>query len=342
MAKVPPLPVPGADVNPNVAPPSRSTANPGGAPLARLIRPRWLMPLALFAAGIVLAPWLAQQLPDLTERPEYRVTWNDIKLDPLPEGFVPVDLLQQVRRRNQLADEFSLLDPQLVPTLAAAFAHHPWIAEIKRVEKSYPPRVDVQVTYRIPVAMVQVKQGAYPIDSQGVLLPPSDFAAADTRKFPVITQVLSNPAGPAGEAWGDPAVLAGARLAEFLGPRWKNLELAAIVVPRLTKATAPAQDIALELQTIGGTRILWGRAPGGGHPGELTAAQKLGRMEKYLVERGTFDGVHGPYEIDIRHWQEITRRPLHPSSTTSAPQTTGNAPPRTSQHGHHSGRTRTR
>jgi hypothetical protein len=44
----------------------------------------------------------------------------------------------------------------------------------------------------------------------------------------------------------------------------------------------------------------------------LTSSQKLARLEKYVAEFGAFDRPTGPYEIDIRHWQEITRRPLRP------------------------------
>jgi len=39
-------------------------------------------------------------------------------------------------------------------------------------------------------------------------------------------------------------------------------------------------------------------------------------MLKYVTDFGGFDRPHGPYEIDIRHWQEISRKP---SSVTYFP-----------------------
>ena len=65
-------------------------------------------------------------------------------------------------------------------------------------------------------------------------------------------------------------------------------------------------------------KVVWGRAPGSGHPGELTAVQKIGRLRKYLDEFGGYAQPRGPYEIDIRHWQEITRRPLNPRQIGAA------------------------
>ena len=71
-------------------------------------------------------------------------------------------------------------------------------------------------------------------------------------------------------------------------------------------------DLQFELLTRNGSRILWGRAPGTNHPGELTVEQKIGRLKKYQSDFGGFDQPHGPYEIDIRHWREISRRPFVP------------------------------
>jgi hypothetical protein len=81
-------------------------------------------------------------------------------------------------------------------------------------------------------------------------------------------------------------------------------------------AVEPA-DIVLQLQAKGGSTIIWGRAPGTDHPGELTSAQKVARLDKYVTEFGSFSRPSGPYEIDIRHWQEITRRPAAKAQAAS-------------------------
>ncbi|MFN9718654.1 MAG: hypothetical protein ACK58L_08180, partial [Planctomycetota bacterium] len=62
-----------------------------------------------------------------------------------------------------------------------------------------------------------------------------------------------------------------------------------------------------ELNTIGGSQILWGRGPGSRHPGELSVAQKVDRLDRFYRDYGSFDDDHGPYVIDIRPWQGIER-----------------------------------
>jgi hypothetical protein len=100
------------------------------------------------------------------------------------------------------------------------------------------------------------------------------------------------------------------RVAELLAPSWSQLQLEAIELPRVAAGIDPA-DMQLQLYSKSGSTIIWGRAPGSDHPGELTPSQKVARLEKYLGEFGGFDRPNGPYEIDIRHWQEITRRSLN-------------------------------
>jgi hypothetical protein len=280
--------------------------------IERIFRPATLMLLACAAGSVVLTPWFLQQLPDLQTRPEYQLAFDRIELSRAPHDHVPTDLLRQIQRQHEFPEQVSILDETLVNRLAAACAAHPWIESVSEVRTTYPPRIVIQLNYRRPACLVGLKSGWYPVDPEGVLLPPSDFSAADAERYPVVRNVRSVPAGPAGKSWGDPVVLAGARLAETLRADWPELQLAAIVAPKPSSAKVDPADLIFSLSAKGGSRIVWGRAPGSGHPGELTAAQKIGRLQKYLQEFGGFDQPRGPYEIDIRHWQEISRRPLDP------------------------------
>jgi hypothetical protein len=254
----------------------------------------------------------------LKTRPEYQVAFQEIQLSPPPSGAVPTDLVRQIQRQQDFPEWVSTLDQGLTKRLAAAFREHPWIESVREVRLAYPPQVVIQVEYRRPVALVALKAGLYPIDPEGVLLPPADFSPQDAERFPVVQNVRSVPAGPAGLSWGDPVVLASARLADAMRNDWPDLQLTAIVAPKPTKAQVDPADLIFSLTAKGGSRIVWGRAPGSGHPGELTAVQKIGRLHKYLKEFGGFDQPRGPYEIDIRHWQEITRRPLDPRQIDAA------------------------
>jgi hypothetical protein len=158
--------------------------------------------------------------------------------------------------------------------------------------------------------MVEVRQGQYPIDSRGVLLPPQDFSVADSRSYPVITGVVSTPQGPAGTDWGDNVVAGAAELAAELAPHWKKFGLVAIVAPRTVDDHEKIDEGVYVLLAKGGSRIVWGHAPGTDHPGELSTKQKIGRLDEYVTKFGGFDRPLGPYQIDIRHWRDISRTPL--------------------------------
>lgn len=306
------------------APPSHkiahtATASEGTPPswVSAVFRPLRLAKLAVIVGAISLMPYLIQRLPNLAARPEYRLATKQIRIVPMPERPVPENLLEQVRELGKLPRELSMLDETLSAKVADAFARHPWIARVVSVRKSYPANVIVELEYRQPVGMVQVKGGRFPIDVAGVVLPPGDFTAADLKRFPTI----QGPTPPAslhpGVAWKDPSLQAAARLAQLLAPTWSKLRLESIIVPSRLDSKNDATKITLKLQAGGGSQIIWGRAPGTEHPGELTTTQKIGRLEKYLTEFGGFDRPNGPYEIDIRHWQEISRRPLASEQASS-------------------------
>jgi hypothetical protein len=263
--------------------------------------------IALVVAAAIVGPEIRKRLPDLAERPEYRLAAVKIEITQ-PPHWVPHDLVEQVVQHAALPAELSLLDDDLTRQVAEAFQFHPWVEEVVSVKKSVPAKIEVQLRYRCPVAMVQMQQGMYPVDGAGILLPPADFRIADTRKYPVILNVRSTPQGPAGTPWGDPVVLGGARLAAELAPYWKKLGVTSISCER--SPTGKTADEWYTLISTGGSRIIWGRAPGVDHPGELSVEQKIGRLKKYVADFGNFDQPHGPYEIDIRHWREISRRPL--------------------------------
>jgi hypothetical protein len=279
------------------------------AKLARaLFRPSVLLTFATVALAFVALPILSRSLPDPKQRSEYVTDHSAIKINE-PPHWVPRDLVEQVLDQAQFPKQLSLLDDDLTRKIAIAFDRHPWVADVVHVQKSVPARIDVELEYRRPVAMVQVEAGMYPIDPKGILLPPSDFSVAESESYPLITDVKSSPRGSAGTPWGDPSILGAARIADALSTHWRDFDLKEIRRIRRTPEDA-TETTFYELGTVGGSRILWGRAPGDDHPGELTVKQKIGRLQRYHSDFGGFDEPHGPYEIDIRHWQEISRRPL--------------------------------
>lgn len=282
--------------------------------MVRTLRQQLYRPMTLITAAVVLAaafgwPILRPLIPKLDSRSEYHLQATQIHVTQAPH-WVPHNLVEQVIGHADLPEQLSLLDENLTRDLAMAFALHPWVEEVVSVKKSFPASVDVTLNYRRPVAMVQVKQGLYPIDVSGILLPPQDFSPSDAKAYPQIVNVHSTPQGPAGSGWGDPVVIEAARLAVELAPHWKKLQLAAIVCPRSPQKSDELDAGVYTLSTVGGSEIVWGHAPGTDHPGELTTSQKIERLETYAAKFGGVDQPQQRFRIDIRHWRDIRRKPI--------------------------------
>lgn len=297
---------------PKDPPPPPPLPKPPG--FIRKARQRWYRPGVLLGAAFVVAaaigyPYLRHVLPDLSQREEYRLRRERVQITQ-PPHWVPHNLVEQVWQQAAFPEELPLLEDRLAQDLAEAFQLNPWVEEVLSVSKSFPASVHVKLNYRRPVAMVQVKEGMYPVDAQGVLLPPAEFSISDTKLYPLIVNVHSTPQGPAGSSWGDKVVIDAARLATALAPHWKKFNVLSIACPRTSPEHGTLDEGVFSLIAAGGTRIVWGHAPGTDHPGELPTDKKIGRLEKYIADFGGFDRPHGPYLIDIRHFQEITRTRL--------------------------------
>src|SRR5262245_15229160 len=138
-----------------------------------LFQPTTLWWLACALLAVVFLPYLPWMTPDLSSRPEYQIGWTSVNVTTQPRG-VPARIVDEVRSHSQLPDELSLLKPGLAQQLAKAFAAHPWIEQVNRVEVKRQRRIEIDVTYRRAALVVETSRGFYPVDAHGVLLPPMD------------------------------------------------------------------------------------------------------------------------------------------------------------------------
>jgi hypothetical protein len=248
--------------------------------------------IALTAAvllGLALWPKLR---PYIQEQPEYLVSAEAIEITPLP-AWVHTDIVSEAIRDAGLPPQLSILDKKLADQLKGAFALHPWIAKVGSVRTSYPASIHVELTYRQPVALVEVDDGLLPIDAEGIVLPTADFSPGDTNNYPRIVGITSRPLKPVGTSWGDPAITAAALLAA-------SLESLADILPRptirLADASLKAQS-GLDMQpifllaTASGTSFVWGAAPGHEPPGEASALDKLSMLRQLAAAHGSLDAI---------------------------------------------------
>jgi len=154
----------------------------------------------LLAGLIGAGRWALEQL---RARERYQLPFAAIEC-PAPPGQERGDFLTEVQYLGGLPDKVALLDDDLPARLSAAFARHPWVERVERVEV-HARQVRVLLVFRTPVLVVGRYQRV--VDRNGVLLP----ATASAQGLPVLSQPVKPPAGPAGTPWGDSRVETAAR-----------------------------------------------------------------------------------------------------------------------------------
>ena len=298
---------------------NRSDDGSEGGIAAMLWRPGVLVPVVLALVATVAVPKLIRELPELSEYPAYQLSRSAVQVIPEKPEWVPKDFLLTVTGSEMWPEDgTSIFDATLVERVAEAFADHRWVAGVERVERRVPAGVVVRLTFRRPVAWIETAGGRVAVDVTGVRLPGEDLVGETAERYPVVRGVTSQPPAIDAVAWNDPGVVAAAQLATELESYWEPFDLVAIVVQRRDPAVNSTGDhMVLELLTRGGSRVVWGRPPGTGHPGELTTAQKIGRIMQFISHFDSLDPPDGPFEINIRHWHEIIFRSLKSTSAGS-------------------------
>lgn len=230
----------------------------------------------------------------------YAVRFADIDCAS-PPGQARADFLSEVQYLAGLPDRLRILDGDLPRRLAAAFADHPWVEAVERVEVTPERRVRARLVFRQPALAVTWldARGAVQtraVDGGGVLLP----AGAETAGLPLWNAGSQGPQRPAGRPWPRPGIEAAARTVAFLAPEQARLRIEAVT-----------EDAGgLVLYTSARARILWGRAPGAERDAEAPAAAKRARLVAYCREHGDLGRPAGPYEHDVRPKAQPVRRSL--------------------------------
>jgi len=232
-----------------------------------------------------------------TQSADYVLTPDRIHVTPQPP-WIHADVKAEVTRSAGLS-RLDLRDRQLAPQLAAAFAIHPWVAKVVRVQKRFPAAADIELQYRRPVAVVRVEpQGESRllfIDELGVLLPTEDFSAEQGKDFLRVEAAGEIPTSGYGLPWQSERIIGAARLAAVWKERWQPLGLYRIA----SVQTADGQ-LLYELRTQRDVRVVWGAPPGRESSREPSAEQKIAALEQYVHDKGPLDRDGGESLIDLR------------------------------------------
>jgi len=229
---------------------------------------------------------------------DYVVTPERITVTPQPT-WIHSNVKAEVVRSANVA-RLSLREPQLVEQVAQAFALHPWIAKVVRVEKRIPAQVNVELEYRRPVMVVKLdladEKGLLFLDEHSVLLPTGDFAPSQASNYLRIMAAGETPVSVYGTAWGSQRIAGAARVAAAWDNRWQPLGLYWIVT-----AQPAGGQLVYEMHTKDDqVHVVWGGAPGHESSSEPSAQQKIAALQQYVHDKGPLDKSGTATVIDLR------------------------------------------
>lgn len=234
------------------------------------------------------------------DRTFYSLKIDQVQISTQP-AWIKSSVLEEVFKEKRL-DRINTLDPSANADIASAFETHPWVKSATRVRK-YSGAVAVDLVYRQPLAMIQVpyqesesgkwKQGFYPVDQYGVVLPVSDFSQSQVFEF-LLIDIENIDRTPTGMAYADVRVHHALKLAQFLEVSGQRSELE-IKWLRVTRDNdvSTGKPWLLQLQTGDNRLIVWGHTPGDEVGGENPPDRKLSDLANWLKgerEKGSQGG----------------------------------------------------
>jgi hypothetical protein len=282
-------------------------AKPAGTPkpaapwIRFLLRPQnrglVLCALVVIVSGAgVLYAWQRWGQPAMRSA-EYVVTPERINVNALP-AWIRSDVKAEVIRSAGIT-QLDLRENKLLEKVSHAFALHPWVAKVVRIEKRFPARVEVELLYRRPAAVVEIvpqgKNELLFVDDQSVLLPSTDFSPSQAKDYLRIAAGNETTASVYGMPWGSRRIAGAARLAALWGDRWKPLGLYRIVT-----VESAAGQVIYELRTPRDVRIIWGSAAISESAREPSAEQKIAALEQLVHDKGPLDREGAQAVVDLR------------------------------------------
>lgn len=299
--------------------------NPESPPLPQpmrrvLFRPRvWAGLIFLVGLGFGAHYLWQRGAPTIARHPQYQLTAENIHVTP-PPPWIRSDLKSQVLRDSGLTT-LSVLDDweTLSRRVKDAFEFHPWVASVERITKGLPASLDIELKYRRPVAAVESGDSHgisfLPVDENAVRLPEGDLTPTELHYLPRISGVTGRPL--VGDTWNDARVVGGAKLAAALADVWQQLRLIEIIAAIHSATSNNTQTYTYDIITKGGTRVVWGAAPGQESlTGESAFDQKRKRLMEYAAQHGQLESLNGPEEIDVRSDLIIKPREARKKKTT--------------------------
>jgi hypothetical protein len=194
----------------------------------------------------------------------------------LTESFQPIkDDLVELHRQGQ--------DQKLPEVLNNQLARNPWVSKVHWVRRSFGGKFMINADFREPAALVQLENGCYLIDNEGVLLP-------GKYKYELLADCglieihgCRGEAPAAGEKWNSADLTAGLALTKMLEAAPFKHQVKAVDVTNYKGRSDPNSSWLLVV-TDRRTVVRWGRPIGQEQGLETTAHEKLSLLTGAFVK----------------------------------------------------------
>ncbi len=226
--------------------------------------------------------------------------------------------LKQVAREGGLPDELSMLDDEARRQRGGRVPESmPWVDRVVSVQKEFPQRVTVVA--RVPQAgrlRRHAHSERYAVDKHAVLLPPPDLPPAERR----ISADLQRPLDAAGTEAGQQLARPHDRRRRQASPtrsarRGKSCSSRRFEIPEPAGRRPAGRRRSTPCEPRGA------RGSSGAAPRAATTPANCRPNKRSAAWKNTWPAKAASptrkarYEIDIRHWKEITSRPLGDDGT---------------------------
>jgi hypothetical protein len=186
------------------------------------------------------------------------------------------------------------MEGDLCASIAQRLHNVAWVKKVNRVHRFSDGRVEIDCSYRNPVAMVRTTGGMLLVDDEGVLLP--GRYAPDSNLL-AIEGVEMPPPDP-GQRWDAPELRAGLDLVQIFGKERFASQITGVSVGNY-RGRQDRRAAHIELATDReGSRIIWGSAPGE-EIEENTLEQKVKLLRSNFKQYGHVDANHGVIDVSI-------------------------------------------
>lgn len=242
-------------------------AKQGNARAAPAGAARWLrlpLGLALVAGAIAFLPRATGLVPDRDRPFLVDPAWLAVESGPAWFSGAVVDAM--ARDLAELTPT-QLRDDAEVAALIDAVAHgNGWIRRVERVAKRYPNQLELDVSLRDPVALVESDDGLVLIDAECVIVAPAATSGEylARRPLPLVHLATRLRHATPGRVVRDPALEHGLQVALEIAPYREDLErrgLALDVIDVTAKERSGGHSLTdVEIYTRDGLVLEWGRA----------------------------------------------------------------------------------